>query len=71
MQSKNQIYLKYLVQIKEKLGNRDYRIGLDLGVGSIGFAVVSMEENSEKILLPKEIIMSGSRIFKASDGAII
>ncbi|MDR0398517.1 MAG: type II CRISPR RNA-guided endonuclease Cas9 [Endomicrobium sp.] len=70
MQSKNQIYLKYLAQIKEKLRNRDYRIGLDLGVGSIGFAIVSMEKNSEKNLLPKEIIMNGSRIFKASDGAI-
>ncbi|MDR2811531.1 MAG: type II CRISPR RNA-guided endonuclease Cas9, partial [Endomicrobium sp.] len=70
MQLKNQIYQKYLVQIKEKLRNRDYRIGLDLGVGSIGFAILSMEENSDKNLLPKEIIMSGSRIFKASDGAI-
>ncbi|MDR3307099.1 MAG: hypothetical protein LBS61_05505, partial [Endomicrobium sp.] len=70
MQSKNQTYLDQSAQIKEKLRNRDYRIGLDLGVGSIGFAILSMEENSQKILLPTEIIMSGSRIFKSSDGAI-
>ncbi|MDR3195852.1 MAG: type II CRISPR RNA-guided endonuclease Cas9 [Endomicrobium sp.] len=70
MRLKNQTYLDQSAQIKEKLRNRDYRIGLDLGVGSIGFAILSMEENSQKILLPTEIIMSGSRIFKSSDGAI-
>lgn len=42
---------------------------MDLGVGSIGFAIVSMEENDGNVLLPKEIIMVGSRIFKASAGA--
>jgi CRISPR-associated endonuclease Csn1 len=65
----NHVYLKQCQEIREKLGDKPYRIGLDLGVGSIGFAIVSMEEDSEKLLLPKEIIMAGSRIFKASDGA--
>jgi CRISPR-associated endonuclease Csn1 len=65
----NNIYLNTAVKIKEKLGDKPYRIGLDLGVGSIGFAVVSMEENQDKVLLPKDVIMSGARIFKASDGA--
>ncbi|MCL1972520.1 MAG: type II CRISPR RNA-guided endonuclease Cas9 [Endomicrobia bacterium] len=65
----NQIYEQQATKLKQKLDGKDYRIGLDLGVGSIGFAIVSMEENSEKVLLPKEIVMSGVRVFKASDGA--
>ncbi|GHT04353.1 hypothetical protein AGMMS5026_10410 [Endomicrobiia bacterium] len=53
-------------KIREKLAGREYRIGLDLGVGSIGYAVVSLKECDDLSYLPEDIILSGSRIFKSS-----
>jgi CRISPR-associated endonuclease Csn1 len=40
--------------IKEKLADREYRIGLDLGVGSIGYAVVSLKNIYQRILFLQE-----------------
>jgi CRISPR-associated endonuclease Csn1 len=61
-------------KIKEKLADREYRIGLDLGVGSIGYAVVSLKKYDGKYdglsYLPEDIILAGSRIFKSSIGAV-
>ncbi|GHT15387.1 hypothetical protein AGMMS49573_01640 [Endomicrobiia bacterium] len=57
-------------KIREKLADREYRIGLDLGVGSIGYAVVSLKECDDLSYLPEDIILSGSRIFKSSIGAV-
>ena len=42
-----------------------YRLGLDLGVGSIGCAVVSLDEQNN----PCDIIDAGVRIFNVSEGA--
>ncbi|BAG13538.1 CRISPR-associated protein Csn1 N-terminal component [Candidatus Endomicrobiellum trichonymphae] len=57
-------------KIREKLADREYRIGLDLGVGSIGYVVVSLKECNDLSYLPEDIILSGSRIFKSSIGAV-
>ncbi|MDR0820129.1 MAG: hypothetical protein LBN19_01180 [Endomicrobium sp.] len=57
-------------KIKEKLADREYRIGLDLGVGSIGYAVVSLKKYDDLSYLPEDIILAGSRIFKSSIGAV-
>ena len=55
-------------KFKEKLNNREYRLGLDLGVGSIGYCAVAMEEK-DGVLYPGDVIILGSRIFQSSLGA--
>lgn len=58
---------KFYENIKNKIGSKEYRLGLDLGVGSIGWAILSLKkENNE--LIPDEIVLSGSRIFTPSTG---
>ncbi|MBP3546053.1 MAG: type II CRISPR RNA-guided endonuclease Cas9 [Alphaproteobacteria bacterium] len=42
-----------------------YRLGLDLGVGSIGSAIIELDENNNA----KNIIDAGVRIFEVSEGA--
>lgn len=42
-----------------------YRLGLDLGVGSIGSAIVELDEQNN----PRNIIDAGVRIFNVSEGA--
>ena len=42
-----------------------YRLGLDLGVGSIGSAIVGLDEQNN----PQNIIDAGVRIFNVSEGA--
>lgn len=42
-----------------------YRLGLDLGVGSIGSAIIELDEHNN----PKNIIDLGVRIFEVSEGA--
>ena len=42
-----------------------YRLGLDLGVGSIGSAIVELDEQNN----PQNIIDAGVRIFNVSEGA--
>jgi CRISPR-associated endonuclease Csn1 len=64
MEIKSKEQERFYQKIKENLENNDYRLGLDLGVGSIGFAVVSLNDEKE----PDKIILSGSRIFKPSEG---
>lgn len=66
---KSRIYQDMTANIKNRLRGRDYSIGLDLGVGSIGIAVVAMESNGEGINYPTELIYANSRIFTSSKGA--
>ena len=42
-----------------------YRLGLDLGVGSIGSAIIELDEQNNT----KDIIDAGVRIFNVSEGA--
>lgn len=42
-----------------------YRLGLDLGIGSIGSAITEIDENNNA----RKIIDAGSRIFEVSEGA--
>ena len=42
-----------------------YRLGLDLGVGSIGSAVIELDNENNA----KDIIDAGVRIFEVSEGA--
>ena len=42
-----------------------YRLGLDLGVGSIGSAIIELDEQNNA----KKIIDAGVRIFEVSEGA--
>lgn len=58
-------------KIKNKLGNNDYRLGLDLGVGSIGYCAIALkdDDNGEKSVTDN-VVLLGSRIFKASSGAV-
>ena len=42
-----------------------YRLGLDLGVSSIGSAIIELDEQNN----PKNIIDAGVRIFEVSEGA--
>ena len=69
MKAKNKIYEKMTKPVIEKLAERPYRIGLDLGVGSIGYAVGALAKNSDGEDCIDEIILSGSRIFAPSAGA--
>lgn len=66
---KSRIYQDVASNIKNKLRGRNYSIGLDLGVGSIGIAVVAMESDDKKINYPTELIYANSRIFTSSKGA--
>jgi CRISPR-associated endonuclease Csn1 len=59
---------KFYENIKNKLKDNEYRLGLDLGVGSIGWAILSLKKEGEKYV-SGEIVASGSRIFEASAGA--
>lgn len=42
-----------------------YRLGLDLGVGSIGSAVIQLDEQNNTV----DIVDAGVRIFEVSEGA--
>ena len=62
-------YNEMALKIHSRLNGRKYAIGLDLGVGSIGIAIVALEMDSEGILFPTELVFASSRIFNASVGA--
>ncbi|OON99248.1 MAG: type II CRISPR RNA-guided endonuclease Cas9 [Epulopiscium sp. Nele67-Bin004] len=64
----NTSYLNDKLQLRHLLAGKPYRVGLDLGVGSIGFAVVSLECIDDKTI-PTDLILNGSRIFETSIGA--
>ena len=51
------------MRIKENI--MKYRLGLDLGVGSIGSAIIELDEQNNT----KDIIDAGVRIFNVSEGA--
>ena len=55
---------KFYENIKESLNGKEYKLWIDLGVGSIGFAIVSLDDNKKA----DKIILAGSRIFKPSEG---
>lgn len=67
-QTKRACYTQEAEKFKNQLQGRPYRLGLDLGVGSIGYCAVVLEEKNEE-LYPGEVIILGSRIFSASTGA--
>ena len=62
-------YNEMALKIHSRLNGRKYAIGLDLGVGSIGIAIVALEPNSDGVLYPTELIHATSRIFTSSMGA--
>ena len=55
--------------IKNRLADRPYSLGLDLGVGSIGLAVVALEPDENGDYYPTDLIHATSRIFPSSQGA--
>lgn len=65
---KSNRYIQQAEQIRNRLNNRPYTIGLDMGVGSIGLAVIALEEQTGK-LAPAEPVFTTSRIFTPSTGA--
>ena len=69
MKTKNKIYIETSKKDVEKLNNRPYRLALDLGVGSIGYAIGTIIKNQEEKTFVDELILSGSRIFQSSKGA--
>lgn len=65
---KSHRYIEQTEEVRNRLAGRDYVLGLDLGVGSIGLAVVA-EEPIDGVLYPSEIVFTSSRIFTPSAGA--
>ncbi|MDD3904829.1 MAG: hypothetical protein PHO09_14220, partial [Sphaerochaeta sp.] len=65
---KSQRYEQQKQEIRNKLNGRPYTIGLDMGVGSIGLAVVALEV-SKGVLAPTDVVFTTSRIFTPSAGA--
>lgn len=65
---KSRRYTEQADALRKKLGNREYILGLDLGVGSIGSAVVAIDNDGTKTY-PSDIVYSGVRIFPSSKGA--
>lgn len=66
---KSRRYMEQASEIRGKLGDRDYILGLDLGVGSIGSAVVALHNVGNGRFIPADIVYSGARVFPASSGA--
>ncbi len=66
---KSLTYQTSMENIRKRLDSREYSIGLDLGVGSIGIAVVAMEPDENGTLYANDIIYASSRIFTSSKGA--
>ena len=65
---KSRRYTEQADALRKKLGNREYVLGLDLGVGSIGSAVVAIDRDGTRTY-PADIVYSGVRIFPSSRGA--
>lgn len=66
---KSRIYQSMVSNIRTKLSGRPYSVGLDLGVGSIGIALVALEPDDKGSLFPTDIVFASSRIFQSSAGA--
>lgn len=69
MKIRNTVYSVKSKKDVEKLANRPYRIALDLGVGSIGYAVGALGTKADDKVFVEDLIMSGVRIFSSSKGA--
>ena len=67
-QEKSRSYQEGKEKIRKKLAGRPYRIGVDMGVGSTGIAVVAMMKMNGKFV-PAELVFATSRIFESSAGA--
>ena len=65
---KSRRYTEQADSLKKKLGNREYILGLDLGVGSIGSAIVAIDRDGTRTY-PSDIVYTGVRIFPSSKGA--
>jgi CRISPR-associated endonuclease Csn1 len=65
---KSERYKQQNQEIKDRLNNRPYVLGLDMGVGSIGLSVIALEK-FEKTLSPTDIVFTTSRIFSPSQGS--
>ena len=65
---KSRRYEEQASAVRQRLNGRDYVLGLDLGVGSIGLAVVAQETINDT-LYPTDIVFTTSRIFTPSKGA--
>ena len=66
---KSRIYQETASSIRAKLNKRPYRLGIDMGVGSIGIAVVALEPDVNGDYFPTDLIFASSRIFSPSAGA--
>lgn len=67
--SKSRTYNYQSEQIRNRLGDREYSLGLDLGVGSIGAAVVALEPDEDGVLYASDPVFACSRVFASSEGA--
>lgn len=67
--NKSRTYKAQANEIRNRLGERDYVLGLDLGVGSIGIAAIALEKIDGEGPFATDLVYAGSRVFKASDGA--
>lgn len=54
--TKRDCYTREAEKFKNQLNGRPYRLGLDLGVGSIGYCAVVLEEKNEEFY-PGEVII--------------
>lgn len=63
----NKITEQFYNNIKSKLSNSPYRISLDIGVGSIGWSIVSLKKEQDRYL-PDKLVIAGSRVFPPSEG---
>ena len=59
-------YEEQAQEIRQRLGDRPFSIGLDLGVGSIGVAVAAYDLELQQ---PSDLVFVASRIFIPSTGA--
>jgi len=66
---KSRIYNSMAQNLRDKLAGRKYSLGIDPGVGSIGCAVVALEEGEDGNLFATDIVYANSRVFKSSEGA--
>ena len=67
--NKSRTYKAQANEMRNRLGERDYVLGLDLGVGSIGIATIALEKIDGEGPFATDLVYAGSRVFKASDGA--
>ena len=65
---KSKRYEQQVEEVRSRLNGRDYVLGLDLGVGSIGLAAIA-EDMVDGTKYPTDIVFTTSRIFNPSTGA--